>query len=77
MQPVTLAEGLHVPATGETLSAREVTTKHHAFLVVEQPASPTRPADAGAPLELKTLDWSAWPAGSTYRREDLYGDDGR
>ncbi len=51
--------------------------KHHALLVVEQPASPTRPADAGAPLEMKMLDWSAWPAGSTYRREDLYGDDGR
>ena len=25
-------------------------------------------------LNLKMLDWSGWPADSTYRREDLYSD---
>lgn len=47
---------------------------HRVVLVVEdvvpQPAAP-------APLPLKLLDFAAWPAASTYRREELYDDDGR
>ncbi|HSH82261.1 MAG TPA: hypothetical protein VLA19_27350 [Herpetosiphonaceae bacterium] len=50
---------------------------HPALLVVGQP--PTLPVapDEHASLDLAMLNWSAWPAGSTFRREDLYGDDGR
>ncbi|GAB4212955.1 MAG: hypothetical protein OHK0022_49460 [Roseiflexaceae bacterium] len=47
---------------------------HHAVLLVEE-------QDPGGcawpPSGLKPLDWSGWPTGSTYRREELYGEDGR
>lgn len=47
---------------------------HRAVLVVAEPALvPLSPP----PLQLAMLDFPGWPAGSTYRREDLYGDDGR
>ncbi len=45
---------------------------HRAVIVLESVAQP-----APAPntlLKLKMLDWSGWPADSTYRREDLYSD---
>jgi hypothetical protein len=29
------------------------------------------------PLRLKVFDWPAWPANSTFRREEIYDDDGR
>lgn len=29
------------------------------------------------PLQLKAFKWPAWPVGATFRREDIYGDDGR
>ena len=51
--------------------------KHQALLVVDQPAISHADETSRPPLELTMLDWSAWPAGSTFRREDLYGDDGR
>lgn len=48
--------------------------EHRAVLVVEaaDPAPVARPR-----LQLKMLDWSGWPEGSNYRREEIYGDDGR
>ena len=46
---------------------------HPAVLVVDQPAASPPPA----PLDLKMLDWSAWPVGTTFRREELYDDDQR
>jgi hypothetical protein len=48
---------------------------HRAVLVVEElePKSPSLPVA----LELRMLDWSAWPVDATYRREELYDDDGR
>ena len=73
MQPVTLAEGLHVPATGETLSAREVTTKHHALLVVEAPPATTA---RRRPLRLRSYLVGLISVHESFRREDLYGDDG-
>lgn len=47
---------------------------HRAVLVVEE--SMERRA-APQPLQLAMLDFSGWLVGSTYRREDLYDDDGR
>ena len=47
---------------------------HRAVLVVEE--AETQPAPK-LPLRLKMLGWSAWPADSSFRREELYGDDGR
>lgn len=43
---------------------------HHGVLVIEAP-----PAPAQTRLDLRMLDWGATQ--STFRREDLYGDDGR
>ncbi len=46
---------------------------HHALLVVEEPGQRQMDLRPRPPLELTMLDWSAWPADSTFRREDLYG----
>lgn len=51
--------------------------KHQALLIVDQPAVSRPERTPKPPLELTMLDWSGWPADSTFRREDLYGDDGR
>jgi hypothetical protein len=48
---------------------------HRAVLVVEELA--TKLPSHQAALDLKMLDWSAWPDDATYRREELYNDDGR
>jgi hypothetical protein len=48
--------------------------KHQALLVVDQPARTQAEPTPKPPLKLTMLDWSAWPADSTFRREDLYGD---
>lgn len=48
---------------------------HRAVLVVEELA--TKSPNFQAALDLKMLDWSAWPVDATYRREELYDDDGR
>ena len=47
--------------------------RHRVVLVVEEPVV-TATARRPAPLQLKMLDWSAWPEGSTFRREEIYGD---
>lgn len=49
--------------------------EHRAVLVIEAAPQPTRAPKP--PLELKMLDWSAWPEGTTFSREEMYGDDGR
>lgn len=48
--------------------------EHRAVLLIKSEAS------FGVPQELlhfKMLDWSAWPEGSTFSREELYDDDER
>jgi len=50
--------------------------EHRAVLMVEEPVV-TATTHPPAPLQLKMLDWSSWPVGSTFRREEIYGDDGR
>ncbi len=51
--------------------------KHPALLLVDPPSHEPKTSTPSTPLQLKMLDWSAWPAGTTFRREDLYGDDQR
>jgi hypothetical protein len=50
--------------------------EHRAVLLLDE-AVHSGPKASRPPLRLKMLDWSAWPAGSTFRREEIYGDDGR
>ena len=47
--------------------------QYQALLVVDRPAIPRAEQATKPPLELTMLDWSAWPSGSTFRREDIYG----
>lgn len=49
--------------------------QHRVVLVVEELA--TMPPPSHDSFQLKMLDWTAWPEGSTFRREDIYGDDER
>ncbi|PDW00249.1 hypothetical protein [Candidatus Chloroploca asiatica] len=49
--------------------------EHRVVLVIEEHPIPSR--EPVVPLKLKMLDWSAWPADSTFRREELYDDSGR
>ena len=50
-------------------------TYHVVLVLDEQPD--TFPA-SGAPqrLSLPAWPWNAWPSDATFRREDIYGDDG-
>ncbi len=49
---------------------------HRAVVIVEeQPAVAGQPVDA--PPSLLPLTFEGWPADCTFRREDMYGDDGR
>jgi hypothetical protein len=49
---------------------------HRAVVIVEeQPAVADQYVDA--PLNLLPLAFEGWPQDCTFRREDLYGDDGR
>lgn len=50
----------------------------HRVVVLIEDATPTTGAEPERPpAALKAMDWKAWPADCTFRREDLYGDDGR
>jgi hypothetical protein len=49
---------------------------HRAVVIVEeQPGGVERHIDA--PVDLLPLSFDGWPKDCTFRREDLYGDDGR
>ena len=49
--------------------------KHRVVVVIEESVAP---AARREPLQLHVLDLSgAWPPSCTFRREDLYDDDGR
>jgi len=47
--------------------------EHRAVLLIESNASSVPKQQ----LRFKMLDWSAWPEGSTFSREELYDDDKR
>jgi hypothetical protein len=57
---------------------KSVTPGPHRVVVVieESPLAAIRHKPAG-PLRLTKLHLPAWPADSTFRREDVYGDTGR
>lgn len=51
--------------------------EHRVLLVIEEGAGPAKARISKPPLALNVLRWEAWPADSTFRREDIYGDEGR
>jgi hypothetical protein len=46
-------------------------------IVISEPDETPVKATQRPLVELHAFPWTNWPAGSTFRREDLYGDDGR
>ncbi|HEX4965138.1 MAG TPA: hypothetical protein VF173_30295 [Thermoanaerobaculia bacterium] len=51
---------------------------YRATLILEESAGSTPSGSASkAPLRLKVFDWPGWPANSTFRREEIYDDNGR
>lgn len=51
--------------------------EHRVLLVIEDGTRPMQARIYKQPLGLNVLKWEAWPADSTFRREDIYGDEGR
>ena len=51
--------------------------EHRVVLVIEDKSTAPTAKISRPPLRLNVLKWKAWPAESTFRREDLYGDEGR
>ncbi len=51
--------------------------EHRAVLVLDEAVRPRGRKSPKPPLRLKMLDWQGWPADATFRREDIYGDNGR
>ena len=49
---------------------------HRAVVIVEEQTAAVR-QHADVPLDLLPLQFEGWPNDCTFRREDLYGDDGR
>lgn len=50
---------------------------HRAVLVIEETSGPPIVEATTKPFQLYTFPLTNWPADATFRREDLYGDDGR
>jgi hypothetical protein len=51
---------------------------HQAVLILDEAARTISPEGTPKPpLRLKVFDWPGWPANSTFRREEIYDDDGR
>jgi hypothetical protein len=51
---------------------------HQAVLILDETASTVASGNGPKPpLRLKVFDWPGWPANSTFRREEIYDDDGR
>ena len=46
-------------------------------IVIDEQIAPAAARVPKPPLKLKVWKWEAWPADATFRREDLYEDDGR
>ena len=74
--PADLVERIRQTAVelGEPVDALVADTLAERFL-----PPPAGPPDSQAPerLVLRQVRLSGWPANSTYRREEIYGDDGR
>jgi hypothetical protein len=55
----------------------EVEPGEHRFIVITDEDSAVPPEAVGDLDDLIAWVWQGWPAGCTFSREDLYGDDGR
>ncbi len=51
--------------------------EHWVVVTIDDEDSTAEARKPTAPLKLKMLNWSAWPKDCAFRREDMYGDDGR
>lgn len=51
--------------------------EHRAVLVIDEHVAAASVRVPKPPLALKVWKWESWPTGATFRREDLYEDDGR
>jgi hypothetical protein len=65
---------LHLPLPGA--HTFEPGTYHIVVIIEEQPVQPAHEASK-APLEFKMIELEGWPPDCAFRREDIYGDDGR
>ena len=51
---------------------------HKAVLILDETAGIVSVGNGPKPpLRLKVFDWPGWPANATFRREEIYDDDGR
>ena len=50
--------------------------EHRIVLVIDETAV-SLPDTPMPPLQLQVFDWPNWPDEATFRREDIYDDDGR
>ena len=50
---------------------------HRVVVVIEEANSDSYIGKPTYPLRLAMLSLAGWPEGSTYRRDDIYGDTGR
>jgi hypothetical protein len=51
--------------------------EYQVVLVIDETADEPLARTPKPPLKLKVFALESWPADSTFRREDIYGDDGR
>lgn len=51
--------------------------QHRIVLVIDPEADETLVRTPKPPLEFHVSPWEGWPTDSTFRREDIYGADGR
>jgi len=50
---------------------------HRVVVVIEEAPFDAAQRKLASPLRLTKLHLGAWPEGSTFRRQDIYGDTGR
>jgi hypothetical protein len=50
---------------------------YRVVVVVDTQAEALATPSSAQPIALPCWPWDAWPPDSTFRREELYGDDGR
>ena len=51
--------------------------EHQVVLVIDELPDRRKAQNPTHPNKLRVLKWKSWPAGSTFRREELYEDEGR
>jgi hypothetical protein len=77
----TIETAISVNADGSALLELQVPESvpagvHRAVVIVEEQTTAVE-QHGDAPLDLLPLKFDGWPDNCTFRREDLYGDDGR